>query len=327
MTVATKRAAPKKGTPTAATPAPPPAPRRAIFVDVENTSGEADLLKVFEHLAIDRKAQPTELFALGNWKSVGTRVARMLAGLGAQLVHSAPAVGVRDWSDLWIAVAAGKWLATAAPGDIMDIVSDDRAFDAVGDAAAATGVVFRRTSYRTVPGTAHPHIAAEPRPRRRRGGRGRRSAPALRPPTPEEQPTVSPVPAQVRAPAEAAPPGVSEEEAHAAPHAQISATLARLSGGTTRWINLDAVATALKAEGFVRPPNSPRLVTRLRRMKDVEVTPNGMVRLASARPLAAAEAPAAASAASPARRARRRGGRGRHRGTPAAATAPTDAPP
>src|SRR5512143_598063 len=173
-----RRQAAKKSTRRAKQPAAaavPPATRRAIFVDVENTSGEADLLKVLDHLSIDRKAQPTELYALGNWKSVGTRVARMLAGLGAQLIHSAPAVGVRDWSDLWIAVAAGRWLATAAPGDVLDIVSDDRAFDAVGDAAAAAGVVFRRTSYRTIPSAAAPLPAAAPRPRRRRrGGRGRR---------------------------------------------------------------------------------------------------------------------------------------------------------
>jgi hypothetical protein len=320
----TKRAAPRKSALAATKAAPLPAPRRAIFVDVENTSSEADLLKVLEHLTIDRKAQPTELFALGNWKSVGARVARMLAGLGAQLVHSAPAVGVRDWSDLWIAVAAGKWLATAAPGDVLDIVSDDRAFDAVGDAAAAAGVVFRRTSYRTVPSAAHPHVAAEPRPRRRRrGGRGRRSTPAYVPPAPKEQPPAPARTVQAAPPVEAEPVAVSEEEARAASHAQISATLARLSSGTTRWINLDALATALKAEGFMRPPNSPRLVTRLRRMKDVEVSPNGMVRLAGELPHAAPEAPASAEA--PQRRPRRRGGRGRRRGAPAATAGPTEA--
>ena len=48
-------------------------------------------------------------------------------------MHSAPSTGVRDWSDLRIAVAAGIWLAAARPGDVIEIVSDDRAFDAVGD--------------------------------------------------------------------------------------------------------------------------------------------------------------------------------------------------
>ena len=125
---------------------------------------------------------------------------------------------------------------------------------------------------------------------------------------------------------------VSDEEAHGASHAQISATLARLAGGTSRWINLDALANALKTEGFTRPPGSPRLVTRLRRMKDVEVSANGMVRLASANAQPLAEAPAQPAAehtdasAAP-RRPRRRGGRGRRRpraATPAAASAPHD---
>jgi hypothetical protein len=335
VTPARRQVAKKSTRPTKqpAAASPPPA-RRAVFIDVENTSGESDLLKVVDHLQIDRKAQPTELYALGNWKSVGTRVARMLAGLGAQLIHSAPAVGVRDWSDLWIAVAAGRWLATAGPGDVLDIVSDDRAFDAVGDAAAAAGVVFHRTSYRAIPGGAPAAAAPEARPhRRRRGGRGRR-APAVphRPSSPEPQSTRSAAPAPI-----APPPAVSDEEAHAASHAQISATLARLAGGTSRWINLDALANALKTEGFTRPPGSPRLVTRLRRMKDVEVSANGMVRLVSggAEPPAApltgspAGSPAehTADAGTPPRRPRRRGGRGRRRPraeTAAAAPAPLD---
>lgn len=339
-----RRQAAKKSTRPAkqpAAPAAPPPARRAVFIDVENTSGESDLLKVIDHLQIDRKAQPTELYALGNWKSVGARVARMLAGHGAQLIHSAPAVGVRDWSDLWIAVAAGRWLATAAPGDLLDIVSDDRAFDAVGDAAAAAGVLFRRTSYRAISGAAPAPAASaatEARPRRRRrGGRGRR-APLVQHPAAPEAPLAA-TSAPITAPAAA----VSDEEAHGASHEQISATLARLAGGTSRWINLDALANALKTEGFTRPPGSPRLVTRLRRMKDVEVSANGMVRLvgsgaelpaapraellAEALPEALAAPPAepAGRASAPPRRPRRRGGRGRRRPraeTPAAVPPP-----
>lgn len=316
--LARRTAAPKKRPPAAQSAAAPSLPRRAIYVDVENTSSEADLLKVLDHLNVDRTAQRTELFALGNWKSVGSRVARMLASLGAQLMHSAPAVGVRDWSDLWIAVAAGRWLATAVPGDILDIVSDDRAFDAVGDAAAATGVVFRRTSYRTVPSAAVTSPAAEPRPhRRRRGGRGRRPLPT------RPSPTHEPQPAPTAAPEPPAPPTshLSDEEARGASHEQISAILGRLAGGTSRWINLDVLTTALKAEGFTRPPGSPRLVTRLRRMKDVEVSANGMVRLANGVAGPPAESPTSASG--PPRRPRRRGGRGRRRQGPAR----TDAEP
>jgi hypothetical protein len=302
--------------------APPRQPCRAIFIDVENTSSEADLLKILDHLAIDRTAQATELTAVGNWKSVGARVARMLAGLGAHLVHSAPAVGVRDWSDLWIAVAAGRWLAIAKPGDMLEIVSDDRAFDAAGDAAAAAGVVFRRFSYRAMPGAAHSITAApEATPgRRRRRGRGRRGHRPLEggalvaTSAPESATTQSSSP--VLPPQQISP----DEEAHAASHEQIQAALARLAAGTARWINLDALANALKAEGFTRPPGSPRLITRLRRMKDVEVTPAGMVRLLSGG--APADSATPTPAQTPRRRSRRRGGRGRRRSAPSTNATP-----
>ena len=90
--------------------------------------------------------------AVANWRVVGHEAARLLAARGAHLVHSAPSTGVRDWSDLRIAVAAGIWLAAARPGDVIEIVSDDRAFDAVGDVAASLGIEFRRLSYRRLQG-------------------------------------------------------------------------------------------------------------------------------------------------------------------------------
>jgi hypothetical protein len=313
-----KRAAKKPTTPrkTVAKVAAEPVklPRRAVFIDVENTSSESDLLKVLEHLKIDRTAQHTELTAAGNWRSVGARVARMLAGLGAHLVHSAPAPGVRDWSDLWIAVAAGRWLAGAAPGDSLDVVSDDRAFDAVGDAAAAAGVAFKRISYRSLPGGVHAAPQPSPRPRR---SRRRRHHEAGRVPAP------APVDAPLAASAPPRTPHAADEAAHAASHEQIRTLLARLSDGSDRWINLDILANALRAEGFTRPPGSPRLVTRLRKMKDVEVTPNGMVRLLGELPSIPPEsAPAAAPAAR--RRPRRRGGRGRRRSGGGEAAPPTE---
>jgi hypothetical protein len=357
---AAKKAAPVRAPKVAPTPAakhapavPSPASRRVIFIDVENTSSETTLLRVLDHLQVDRKVQPTEVIAIGNWKSVGTKVARTLASLGAQLVHSAPAPGVRDWSDLWIAVSAGRWLAGAAPGDQLDLVSDDRAFDAVHDAAASVGVICRRISYRHIPGAA----AASPAPAaaesershrpRRRGGRGRSrgSAPALHPP--RIHAAAAPVAATAAAEPGPAPTAAEHAEAHAASQAQIRTILSRLTrGDSTRWINLDLLANALKAEGFSRPPGSPRLITRVRNIKGVELNPNGMVRLAgeeSSRPadvapaaatdtLATADAPAAGDAgvddltALPARRPRRRGGR-RHRRRPTGDAADSTAMP
>src|SRR5919106_3509181 len=146
---------------------PPPAPdrphpdhRRAIFFDVENTSRAEHIARVIEHLAVDRLASRTEFIAVGNWRVIGHDTARLLARHGAQLVHSAPSVGVRDWSDLRIAVGPGVWMGTARPGDIIEIISDDRAFDAVGDVATGLGIAFRRLSYRAL--TGQPRAVAAP---------------------------------------------------------------------------------------------------------------------------------------------------------------------
>jgi hypothetical protein len=46
-------------------------------------------------------------------------------------------------------------------------------------------------------------------------------------------------------------------------------------------INLDTVANALRERGFRRKAGSPRLITRLRLIKDIEVARDGKIRLAS----------------------------------------------
>ncbi len=243
---------------------PPPAPeppcpttRRAIFYDVENASQPVHIARVIEHLALDRVGRRTELVAVGNWRVIGHDTARLLARHGAQLVHSAPSTGVKDWSDLRIAVSAGVWLAGARPGDVLEIVSDDRAFDAVGDVAAALGIAFRRLSYRTLTGTPHELVQ------------------------------------------------VVRELAQHSPNGAVL---------------LDTVARALKARGFSRPPGSPRLVTRLRRIKELSVSPTGMIALEEGAaalpepiPAAAGEGREPEPATRRRRRRGRRGGRGRRR--------------
>lgn len=304
-------------------------PSRAVFIDVENTSSEDDLFEVIEALNIDRAVQPTEVTAVGNWRAIGQRLARRLAGMGAQLVHTAPNATVKDWSDLWIAVAAGCWLGTALPGDVLEIVSNDRAFDAVGDAAAARGVVYRRLLHKRGAHAAATAAAAaeeeEPKRRRRsRGGRRRRgrgngasSAPATsHAATPHAAATHHPAPAPHAPAAHHAPAKPhggrhQEVEPHGATRDQMVSVISRLGGGDpSRWINLDVLEKELKAEGFARPPGSPRLVTRLRTLKDVEIDSHGRVRFVAAPPAEpeppAVEEEAAAAAAAPKKRRRRR---------------------
>jgi hypothetical protein len=258
----TTKSSPISQRPAATKPKPPSGPRRAVFIDVENTSSEVDLIRALEALQIDYTAQPTELTAVGNWRTAAQKVARRLASLGARLVHSAPVAGVRDWSDLWIATAAGVWLGQAEAGDRLEIVSDDRAFDAVGDVALAQGVFFRRVPHRPGRGAA-PIAVAEESTRRSRPPRRRRRSPA----------TAQEVPRETRTVPEC-------DEAHAAPPDAIHDLMTRLSAGRAGgWVNLDVLENALKASGFARPAGSARLVTRLRKLKDFEVSEHGKVRL------------------------------------------------
>lgn len=261
-----KRKATKEARPsTVARPTPAGGPRHAVFVDVENTSSEADLVRAIESLQLDYSAQLTELTAVGNWRTAGQKVARRLASLGARLVHSAPVIGVRDWSDLWIATAAGVWLGQARPGDRLEIISEDRAFDAVGDVALPLGVAFRRVSHRTGRAS-EPAVEAEEQPRQGRSSRRRRRAPAK----PRETAHVAPATSS------------DGNEAHAAPPDAIHDLMTQLSAGRAGgWVNLDVLENALKASGFARPPGSARLVTRLRKLKDFEVSAHGKVRLVS----------------------------------------------
>ncbi len=261
---------------------PLPATRRAIFFDVENTSRVQHIARVIDYLVVDRLGRRTDFVAVGNWRVIGHDTARLLAGHGAQLLHSAPSVGVKDWSDLRIAVGAGVWLGTARPGDILEIISDDRAFDAVGDVATGLGIAFRRLSYRGLIGLprdvepAPVVAAAEPlgespgagrRRRGRRGGRGRREAPRQAPVVhAAPQPTARPV--------------AVAAEAHTAPHDELLGVARDLIRAASNGaVTLDTLANALKSRGFSRPPGSPRLITRLRRLRELSVSRSGHITL------------------------------------------------
>jgi len=278
-------------------PPEPPLPfatsRRAIFFDVENASRPEHIARMIDHLEVDRAARRIDFVAVGNWRVIGHDTARLLARHGAHLIHSAPSVGVRDWSDLRIAVGAGVWLAGARPGDVLDIITSDRAFDAVGDVAAGLGITFRRLSHQTITGATETRTVREAPsdPRSRYRGRGRRRGPwrGDRPasaPAPPSAPREEPV-AAVAAPPPPAPepePAPAEAPSHTAPHDEIIAMVHDLmQRAPGRPVTLDSLANALKARGFSRPPGSPRLITRLRRIKEITLGRTGVITLAGSR--------------------------------------------
>jgi hypothetical protein len=68
---------------------------------------------------------------------------------------------------------------------------------------------------------------------------------------------------------------------HTAPHDElVSVVRSLVEASPRRSVVIDAVANALKARGFQRPPGSPRLVTRLRRIKELLVSASGTITLA-----------------------------------------------
>jgi len=248
-------------------PTPRPGRRRAVFFDVENSSRSEHLATMLGHLGLHAIARETQLMAVGNWRVIGQESAQMLARHGATLTHSAPAFGVKDWSDLRIAVAAGVWLGNARPGDVIEIVTDDQAFDAVGDVAASLGVGFRRLSYRTLLGAGV--IASEPKPASRRGRRSRDGR--ARPAEPRRRASGSP-------PAHA--PAGGADPVAATPEEIVEVVRGLVGASSDGSISLDALSNALKARGFGRPPGSLRLITRLRRIAALDVTARGTIRLA-----------------------------------------------
>ena len=260
---------------------PFPARRRAIFFDVENTSRPEHLSRVIDHLAIDWSGWRTDLIAVGNWKVIGRDTARLLARHGAHLIHSAPSVGVSDWSDLRIGVTAGVWLASARPGDIVEIISNDRAFDAVGDVAASLGISFRRLTHQGLTGATHEapvseatHAAVSEHSSRRRG-RGRRRRPWREGGHVPSPPRPAPAPEPVTSG------GVEMSSSpHTAPHDEIINVVHELlQRAHVRPVTIDTLANALKARGFSRTPGSPRLITRLRRIKEISLNRSGVITL------------------------------------------------
>jgi hypothetical protein len=282
-----------------ALPPPLPALRRAIFVDVENSSRAEHLSRVLDHLAIDRQDRRVEVIAVGNWRVIGADSARLLARRGAHLVHSAPSTGVKDWSDLRIAVSAGVWLGSARPGDLIEVISDDRAFDAVGDVAALLGVEYRRLSYRGLTGlppsqevleqeAAVAREGRDGRSGRRRGGRHRGRGRGRSDPGGHGGPPRSAMP--LRQPARPVEPARAHvERAHpdtgqqTAPHDELVEVVRELAERAPNGaVLIDTLARSLKERGFSRPPGSPRLITRLRRIRELTVSRTGMITLTGA---------------------------------------------
>lgn len=83
------------------------------------------------------------------------------------------------------------------------------------------------------------------------------------------------------APSHPAPRPQQEPPQTTAPHDElVSVVRGLVEASPKRAVSIDSVANALKSRGFQRSPGSPRLVTRLRRIREILVSQSGMITLA-----------------------------------------------
>ena len=69
-------------------------------------------------------------------------------------------------------------------------------------------------------------------------------------------------------------------EPHTAPQDEIVTVVSELMRGAPgRGVTIDMLANALKSRGFRRTPGSPRLITRLRRIRDLTIDRGGFITL------------------------------------------------
>jgi len=113
-------------------------------------------------------------------------------------------------------------------------------------------------------------IAPEPRQPSRRSRRPRDARPRAAEPR-----------RRAAAPPASRPPAGGAEPTAATPDEIVDVVRGLLATASDGSISLDALSNALKARGFGRPPGSLRLITRLRRIAALDVSPRGTIRLAS----------------------------------------------
>ena len=80
----------------------------------------------------------------------------------------------------------------------------------------------------------------------------------------------------------------ADADAHTAPHDELIDVVSDLMQTAPGGVTLDQLANALRERGFRRTPGSPRLITRLKRIKELDVNRSGLIRLVdgpSTRPL------------------------------------------
>ena len=121
-----------------------PTARHLLVVDVDESSGVDEIARLLADLEPRILRADTELLAVGDWRALVDEAAALLVRRGVRLVPSAPHLDRGSRRGVPIAVAIGLWLSGSAPGAALEILSEDHAFDTVGEVATSRGAIFRR---------------------------------------------------------------------------------------------------------------------------------------------------------------------------------------
>jgi hypothetical protein len=75
-----------------------------------------------------------------------------------------------------------------------------------------------------------------------------------------------------------------DPNAHTAPHDELIDVVRDLMRTAPGGVTLDQLANGLRERGFRRTPGSPRLITRLKRIKELDVNRSGLIRVVDEQP-------------------------------------------
>jgi hypothetical protein len=123
--------------------------------------------------------------------------------------------------------------------------------------------------------------SADSRARRGRGGRSRRGS-DRRYSDSRSSGQHAPMAPRHHAPPPPPPrPAVADDDGpvHTAPHDELIEVVRDMMTTSPNGVTLDQLANALRERGFRRTPGSPRLITRLKRIKQLDINRNGLIRV------------------------------------------------
>jgi len=118
-----------------------------VLLDIGESTGVAAIASALDDLGSQSLNSDGAVLAVSAGCTLDPEAALLLARRRVRSIPVRPEPGSGIRRGVALAVAAGLWLSSSKPGDLLEIVSDDLIFDTVGNVATGRGAVFRRVPY------------------------------------------------------------------------------------------------------------------------------------------------------------------------------------